>query len=62
MITLTDLSFNQFQIEYKLIVGLAHEDQHTRLTTATGEQILVMESVGAILREIMKARDHREQT
>ena len=56
MITLTDLSFNQFSINYKLIRGLSHEGAHTKMLIATGEHIYVMESVGEIMREIFKHR------
>lgn len=53
---LTDLSFNQFEIDPKLIRGLDCDGVHTVITTAYGDKLLVMESIGAIIKIIYQGR------
>ena len=54
--TLTDLSFNQFEIDVKLICGLSYNGVYTTVTVTTGDKFLVLESLGDIVSTINRGR------
>ena len=56
MITLTDLSFNQFRVHRCMIASVCSRGAYTEIHTHDNNILLVMETVGDILKQLFNER------
>lgn len=60
MITVTDLSDNQFTVDVPLIASIFQRGQYTEIHLKTRETIYVQESVGYIIKLVFRERGDRK--
>ena len=60
MITVTDLSDNQFAVDVPLISSVFRRDSYTELKLGTGQTFYIQESVGYVIRLIFIERKYRK--
>ena len=60
MITVTDLSDNQFAVDVPLISSVFRRGSYTELKLGTGQTFYIQESVGYVIRLIFIERKYRK--